>query len=179
MRDNGHPDAAVGYDDFDVLFGLGIALVGTQRDLVVANVVEGNATIGIGIAPTPGIGGSFFAAAGNQVRQNTVTRSGVADLGIIPADQRDDGNCFSGNTVGTTAPTGLQQLKPCEGAGTGDPAAGALDLGRFLDPSGNPRGRPYRRTPVPPHQPTMPAARAAPAAPAGAPMMPSIEARGG
>jgi hypothetical protein len=129
--------------------------------------------IGIGIAPTPGIGGSFYTSSGNQVRDNTVSSSGLADLGIIPGDA-DDQNCFSGNTFTTSAPSDIELLKPCVGAGRGDPAAGAVDLGKFLDTSKNPKGRDYRKTPVPAKQQGMQHATSARAVPAGAPTMPTL-----
>ena len=113
---NGSADAATGNEGFDVLFGVGIAVIGAEGDVVTRNRVEGNAVIGIGIAPTPGIGGSFFVSTGNQVLDNTVTGSGLADLGIIPGDS-DDRNCFAGNTFTTSAPANIERLKPCVGRG--------------------------------------------------------------
>ena len=170
---NGSADAATGNEGFDVLFGVGIAVIGAEGDVVTRNRVEGNAVIGIGIAPTPGIGGSFFVSTDNQVLDNTVTGSGLADLGIIPGDA-DDRNCFAGNTFTTSAPANIERLKPCVGVGSGDPTVGAVDLGRFLDTSKNPKGRSYRATPVPGRQPNMPGARSAKAAPASAPVMPAL-----
>ena len=157
---NGSADAAVGNEGFDVLYGVGIAIIGAEGDVVAKNRVEANAAIGIGIAPTPGIGGSFYTPSGNQVRDNTVSHSGLADLGIIPGDA-DDQNCFAGNTFTTSAPSNIERLKPCAGVGRGDPAAGAVDLGKFLDTSKNPKGRDYRKTPVPPTQQGMPRATSA------------------
>ena len=58
---------------------------------------------------------------------------------------------------------------PCDGAGTGDLDAGALDIGQFLDTSKNPPGRAYEDTPVPPKQRNMANAATAKAQPAGAP----------
>jgi plastocyanin len=171
--ENGSEDAATGNEGFDVLFGVGIAIIGAEGDLVTQNRVEGNAVIGIGIAPTPGIGGSFFVSSGNQVRDNTVSGSGLADLGIIPGDAADQ-NCFAGNTFTTSAPSDIERLKPCIGAGSGDPSTGAVDLGKFFDTSKNPKGRDYRKTPVPPKQPNVANARSAKAVPAGAPMMPVL-----
>jgi plastocyanin len=175
VYDNGTADAAVGNEGFDVIYGVGIALIGTEDNLVVRNRVEGSASIGIGIAPTPGIGGSFYAASGNQVRDNAVSGSGRADLGIIPADA-DDANCFAENAYRTSAPLSIEQVKPCAGAPSGDPNAGALDIRQFLDTSKNPKGLPYARTPVPGPRSGMPRAARAPAAPAGAPVMPALDA---
>ncbi len=173
VTDNGSADAATGTEGFDVLYGVGIAIIGAEGDVVTQNRVERNAVIGIGIAPTPGIGGSFYVSSGNQVRDNTVSGSGLADLGIIPGDA-DDQNCFAGNTFTTSAPSDIERLKPCVGVGSGDPAAGAVDLSRFLDTSKNPKGLGYRKTPVPPKQPNSANARSARAVPAGAPVMPDL-----
>ena len=173
VSDNGSAKAATGNEGFDVLFGVGIAIIGAEGDLVTRNRVERNAVIGIGIAPTPGIGGSFYVSSGNQVRDNTVAGSGLADLGIIPGDA-DDQNCFAGNTFTTSAPSNIERLKPCVGAASGDPAAGAIDVGTFLDTSNNPKGRNYRNTAAAPKQPSLPNARSAPAVPAGAPLMPAL-----
>ncbi len=96
--------------------------------------------------------------------------SGLADLAaLLPT--ADDRNCFAGNTFVTSAPENLEQLKPCGGAaGTGDLTAGALDIAKFLDLSGNPPGRLYRKTPVPPKQRNLAKATTAKARPVGAPV---------
>ena len=172
---NGSAQAATGTEGFDVLYGVGIAIIGAEGDVVTKNWVAGNAVIGIGIAPTPGIGGSFFTSSGNQVRDNAVSKSGLADLGIIPGDA-DDLNCFAGNKFTTSAPSNIERLKPCVGAGSGDPAAGAVDLAKFLDTSKNPKGRNYKLTPLPRKQPNMAKATSAKAVPAGAPTMPALAA---
>jgi hypothetical protein len=120
------------------------------------------------VAPNPGIGGQLWPATGNRVVENTVRGSRNADLAAVLVAP-DAGNCFADNTFGTSAPTDIETLMPCEGVGTGDPAAGALSPDLFLDVSKNPKGRRYRDTPVPRRQRNMPRARTAPARPAGAP----------
>jgi hypothetical protein len=60
-------------------------------------------------------------------------------------------------------------VMPCTGAGTGDLASGALDIGQFLDTSKNPKGLSYKETPVPKRQKNMARASRAKARPAGAP----------
>ncbi len=100
---------------------------------------------------------------------NVVEGSGLADLAtVLPSPT--DGNCFSGNTFSTSAPANLEQVMPCDGAGTGDLATGAIDIGGFLDTSKNPEGRPYEKTPVPAKQRVMPNAATAKARPAGVPV---------
>ncbi len=72
------------------------------------------------------------------------------------------GNCFSGNDVTSSAPTGLEELAPCEGEGSGgDWSAGALDLAALIASERPPPGD-YKTTPEPPDQPNMPDAEAAP-----------------
>ena len=86
------------------MFGVGIVVVGSVGDVVTKNRVADNARIGIALAPTPGQDGStFYASTDNQVTDNVVQGSGLADLAVILPDA-DDGNCFSGNTFTTSAP---------------------------------------------------------------------------
>ena len=84
----------------------------------------------------------------------------------VTADQLR--NCFSDNTVASTAPADLQRLAPCDGEGSGgDWSAGALDLiGLFGQPAKAPPKDQYRKTPVPEDQPNMPHAATAPPRPA-------------
>jgi plastocyanin len=163
-------------DTFDVVFGAGIAVIGGSADQILGNRVLDSATIGIVIAPNPGLVGSeAYGATGNVVQANTVQRSGLVDLAtILPAS--DDANCFADNTFGSSAPNDVEALLPCGAATTSDPSAapGGLDVGRFLDTSGHPAGTPYRRTPVPSKQPTMAKASTAAAVPAGAPRVPVL-----
>ncbi|HEX5588533.1 MAG TPA: plastocyanin/azurin family copper-binding protein [Acidimicrobiia bacterium] len=161
---------------FDVVFGSGIALVGGSDDQIVGNAITDSATVGIAIAPNPGLlGNSPYPAAGNTVRGNTVERSGVADLAVVlPAP--DDANCFAGNTFTSSAPTGIEALLPCGAPATSDPATapGGLDVATFLDVGKNPAGTPYKQTPVPPKQRNLPKAKTAKARPAGAPVVPTL-----
>jgi plastocyanin len=168
--------AASGDEGFDVVYGGGIVIIGGSDNLVQGNVVEDSNRIGIAIAPNPGlIGDGGYPATGNQVVGNVVTGSRVADLAVV-LPGADDDNCFSANTAAITAPTDLQVLVPCGAAATGDPssAPGGLDVGQFLDTSDNPKGVPYRRTPVPPKQSTMTNARRANAVTARAPSVPAL-----
>jgi hypothetical protein len=70
----------------------------------------------------------------NAVTDNVVEDSRLADLAFGSITATDDGlgNCFSGNTFTTSAPVDLEMLAPCDGEGTGDWAAGALDLGALI-----------------------------------------------
>jgi hypothetical protein len=111
----------------------------------------------------------------NRVVGNVVEDSRVADIAVGTADLIGTGettdtlrNCFSGNTFGTTAPTDLEALAPCDGTGNGgDWNVGALDLiGLLGSPAEAPPKDSYKTTPEPPEQPNMPDATTAPARPA-------------
>jgi len=104
---------------------------------------------------------------GNIVRGNVVEESGLGDLaiGTIDADPASLGNCFADNTFTSTAPAQLEQLAPCEGTGSGDWNAGALDLVSLIASERPPAGD-YMTQPVPPEQPSMPDAETAPVTPA-------------
>jgi plastocyanin len=157
-------------DPFDVAFGGGIVIAGGIDNVITRNRVDDNAKVGIVLAPSVGLEAEARQSTGNDVTENVAEGASVADLAtVLPGV--DDGNCFSGNTFGTSAPANIEQALPCTGTGTGDLATGALDIAQFLDTSANPEGVPYRKTPVPKRQRTMPRARAAPARPAGAPVV--------
>jgi plastocyanin len=170
-------DRAARAGGFDVVFGAGIAVIGGSDDQIVANMITDSATIGVVIAPNPGLlGNTEYPAAGNVVRGNTVERSGVADLAVVlPAP--DDANCFAGNTFTSSAPSGIETLLPCGAPATADPASapGGLDVATFLDVGKNPPGTPYKQTPIPPKQPNMAKAKTARARTAGAPVIPTLE----
>lgn len=110
----------------------------------------------------------------NSVVDNVVESSGVADLAVGTIDLAGTGvttetlgNCFSGNTFTTSAPQAIESLAPCEGEGSGDWSAGALDLlGLLGSPADPPPEDAYKTTPEPPDQPNMPDADSAPARPA-------------
>jgi hypothetical protein len=165
---NGNPDAARSETpEFDAALGGGIVLIGSVGDQVTKNRVVGNTKIGIALAPNPGLQTNTYPSTDNQIRDNVVQGSGMADLAaVLPAP--DSGDCFAGNTFTTSAPTAIEQAMPC-GAAVGDLSAGALDIAKFLDTSNNPKGLPYKQTPVPEAQRNMPRAANAKARPAGAP----------
>jgi plastocyanin len=166
--DSGGP--ASDTDIFDAVYGGGVVLIGGVSDLVTRNRVVDSARIGIALAPNPFGKDTPYPASDNTVTDNVVQGSGLADLGVV-AFAAGDGNCFAGNRFATSAPTDLEALAPCGGAaGSGDPSAGALDVGQFLDTAQNPPGTPSRLAPVAPRQRNLPRARVARARPAGAPV---------
>jgi hypothetical protein len=150
-------------EDFDAAFGGGIIVVGG-----VGNVVERNRVvdhvIGIALAPNPGIQENYWPATANQVLDNVVENSDLADLAaILPVP--GDGNCFAGNRYRTSAPADIEAAMPCAGAATSDLNLGALDLDELLDEE-HPEGLPYQDQPEPPAQANMPDATTAPPRPA-------------
>jgi plastocyanin len=169
VETNGNADAAKGEDIWDVVYGVGIGIVGGSDNQIIRNHLPGNAVMGIALAPNPGLGGSpAYPATGNVVRGNNTHGASLADLATVLLSP-DDHNCFADNEYGKSAPADIEQVMPCEGASTGDPNNGALPVERFLDTSNNPGGRDYKGTPLPPNQPNMAKATTAKASPAGAP----------
>ena len=124
--------------------------------------------MGIALAPSIGLEDTPHQPMGNRVTDNVVKRSGLVDLGVVASGAADQ-NCFSGNTFSTSAPANIEQVMPCDASGTGDFATGAVDIGQFLDTTGNPKGVGYKQSPVPKRQQNMPRASVAKARPAGAP----------
>ena len=112
----------------------------------------------------------LWDAMQNQIVDNVVSDSGLADIGVgsLQPDLAGLGNCFSGNTITSSSPLELESLAPCEGDPTAtDWTAGALDLGALIA-AARPPSVDYETapTPEPPDQPTMPDAATAPAQPA-------------
>jgi hypothetical protein len=106
----------------------------------------------------------------NQIRDNVVSGSGLADiaLGSLQPDLAGLGNCLAGNTVDSMAPEQLDVLAPCDGEPTS--AAwdqGVLDLAALIAAE-RPPSVDYETapTPPPPPQPNMPDADTAPPRPA-------------
>lgn len=106
----------------------------------------------------------LWNAIGNRVVGNVVEGSKMADiasatLALTPDDPvtKDLKNCFSDNTIGTSAPSDLQGLAPCDGSPTAtDWEAGALDLVPLIaDQPDKPAKDSYKTTPVPEEQPSM------------------------
>jgi hypothetical protein len=112
---------------------------------------------------------------GNVVEGSRLADIGVSDLGLSPTP--DGGNCFSGNTAGSTAPVDLESLAPCDGTpATVGWDVGTLDVGQLIA-----RDKPdpvdYREVdlPDPGEQPEMPDAATAPARPqVGPPTFPDV-----
>jgi plastocyanin len=110
VHDNDNPEAPALSGAWGS-FGAGITIAG-GNDVVVANnrVVNHDRT---GIFVTPNSSRRFWMSADNEVRDNVVAGSGLADLTLSGVNQT--GNCFSGNDVRTTVPPALQTLQGCSG----------------------------------------------------------------
>jgi plastocyanin len=150
---------------FASVYGVGIAVMGGEDDVVTNNRVEDHAYFGILVQPIPGLGpgaeptGNLYRSARNVVRDNVVSGSGVADLALgAPAGE---GNCFAGNTFGTSLPVAIEQSYGCGGplssAGGGDAAVSGVIASNFARAeSGELSPGPWQTQPAPPPQPSMP-----------------------
>jgi plastocyanin len=164
VHDNNNEDAPA--KDFQyIALGTGILLAGGLDNVVERNLVEDHDAYGI--ATIPLLDRNFWIAGGNEVRDNRVSGSGLADLVLgAPAT---GGNCFQGNAFATSLPPAIQVLAGCgfaptSGAG-GDLASTTLLLGRFAEvESGDFPRADWRTQPEPPPQPNMPDASTAQAA---------------
>ncbi len=91
--------------------GGGILVRGGRSNLIAQNLVEDSSGYGIALMPT--VGSNLWVTADNAIRDNTVRRSGVADLALgAPAE---GGDCFTGNVATTSQPPVIQDLFPCDG----------------------------------------------------------------
>jgi hypothetical protein len=107
----------------------------------------------------------------NKVVGNEVSGNRVADLLVASAgsDVSTLGNCFAGNTFGTTLPKALEALAPCDGTGSGDWKDGEYNIAQWLvDVNTAPPSVDWKTATLPDLQPqdNMPDAATAPAHPA-------------
>ena len=105
--------------------GIGIAIPGSQDDLIINNKVEDQKYYGILVLGN--IDANLWIPQGNTVKDNTVIGSGVADIGLTAPAGPD--NCFVGNHVSRTVPALLQQTNACGQVGARMPGG---DLGPFM-----------------------------------------------
>jgi hypothetical protein len=105
----------------------------------------------------------------NKVQDNVLSDNRVADIAVDSAGSElaSLGNCFSGNEHTTSAPTDLELLGPCEGAGNGgDWTLGILNVITWLNET-HPPSQDYKTSsPEPADQANMPDAATLPATPA-------------
>ncbi len=106
--------------------GLGIGIAGGMDNVVEGNTVTDSARFGIALFPTLQESRNVFAPSGNQIRGNTVSGSGMADLALSTGSGA--GNCFVGNHVGSSLPADIEATMPCGAVGperpAGDPSVG-------------------------------------------------------
>jgi hypothetical protein len=135
VHDNGNVDApTVAFTDPSV--GIGIAVNGGLDNLVIGNLIEDQPTYGVAVLPT--LDRSLWPTAGNEVRDNVVRRSGLADLALGAPSA--GGDCFAGNEATTSQPPAIELLYPCHGprpfpGGGGSMAPTMEALTRALDGS--------------------------------------------
>jgi hypothetical protein len=110
----------------------------------------------------------------NRVVGNVVEDSRTADIAVGSIDDVSGlGNCFADNEFETSAPQRLEELAPCDGEGSGDWSAGALDVAGLMLAE-QPPSQDYKTSPEPEAQENMPDAETAPAEPA-TDMPPSVD----
>ena len=110
----------------------------------------------------------------NIVRDNLVSESGLADLGIgsVDTDLSTLENCWSDNEAATSRPKDLQTLAPCDGDQVGTVAGEGWDVDELnvvawlSEQADQPEPKDYKTSPEPPEQENMPDAATAPAEPA-------------
>ncbi len=165
VHDNNDVGAPMETTEWAPAFGNGIIVAGGQGNTIVGNLIEDQRIYGVVLIPMPDV--SFWPTGENQVRDNIVRRSGIADLAI--AAPSSGGDCFEGNEVDRTVPGGIEALFPCSGfrpnpAGGGSMAPWTVLGPRLLADLALPD---YRDQPAGPDQAQMPGdPSAAPPAPA-------------
>ncbi|HZD17293.1 MAG TPA: right-handed parallel beta-helix repeat-containing protein, partial [Actinomycetota bacterium] len=166
VHDNDNADAPAKPLQYPSL-GIGIIVNGGRDDLVTQNLVEDHPSFGIALLPSPDR--NLWLTEDNQVRDNLVRGSGLADLAL--AAPAAGGDCFADNRFSTSLPPAIEWWSGC---GTplrhlagGDLGVAIGPLVRFLEASsGDLRVGDWRTQPSPPPQDPMPAAEQAPPNPA-------------
>ncbi|MBI4260342.1 MAG: right-handed parallel beta-helix repeat-containing protein, partial [Actinobacteria bacterium] len=166
VHDNNNREAPAKAAPYSAI-GYGIALPGTQGNLVTGNVVEDHERYGIIVIPN--LDRNLWITEGNEVRGNLVRRSGQGDLAL--AAPSAGGDCFSDNTYSSSLPVAIQLTYGC-GFRIGPTLGGELGitvegLGYYIDtldddfPAGD-----WRDQPAPPAQEGMANPELAPPNPA-------------
>ena len=141
--DNDDPEAPVIPDGF---FGGGIAIGGGGRNVVVRNRVMGHNYAGIVLTSM-----NPFLPKDNRIEGNIVEDNAIDLLWAPKGATGADGNCFVGNTFGTSRPAQIETRMPC--AGAADVSANDVADVTFAGP----RDRiDYRTITPPPAQESMP-----------------------
>jgi len=161
VHDNAATDAPTKRLEYPT-FGIGILVAGGRGNEIRGNLVEGHPTFGIALLPN--LDDRFWATRANEVTGNVVRGSGRADLAMGAPSVR--GDCFAGNTFGSSLPPAIETFAACGGGrigGGGEPGATFALLARFAQALGGhyPSGD-WRSEPAPPAQPGMPDSIGAP-----------------
>ena len=144
-------------------YGIGVVLAGGRDNVVRGNLVTDNQTYGVAVLPN--LDDNLWLTRGNRVLDNTVRRSGRADLALGAPSV--EGDCFAGNDFRTSMPPAIQVVAACGGRIGGGGEAGATFglLARFAQALGGnyPSGS-WEAEPRPADQPSMPGPADAPPA---------------
>ncbi len=165
MDNNGYDVPTKGFARLAI--GQGIILAGGEGDIAEKNLVVNHDRWGIVTNLLPD--DTIWLAKNNIVRNNTVTGSGAADLGLVgPPSQ---GNCFEGNLIDSWAtPPLLTLYHSCSGINLPfqlDLATPLYLAGVFADSAaGFPEGGDHRDWPAPDPQEVMPSSASATVQPA-------------
>ena len=100
--------------------GIGIGIAGGQDNAATGNTITGSSRYGVAVFPTLQESGNVIVPSGNTIEANTISSSGIADLGIT---QGAGPNCFHGNTFEASLPSAIESKFGCTGgpSGQGDP----------------------------------------------------------
>lgn len=169
IADSGLENEATGFYATETLAGNGIALGGTQRNLVARNTIVNSRNHGIVILPL--LDRHYWPSGHHVVRDNIVLNSGRADLAA--GGLGTVGNCFAGNRYRTAVPWGLEVLNGCGRARLPISSDLSSDMTFFAGIarvfSGHFSVTDYRSRPAPQAQPQMPGGADAPVVPAAHP----------
>jgi ribosomal protein S6E (S10) len=153
ISDNDNPDTPTSGEDADV-FGYGIAIGGGSDDDILRNRVEGNTSVGILVTDEAGYSPRHDVVSGNALSANHVDLVYLSGVGGAAAT---NGNCFTGNTFSSSAPSQIETVMAC-----GHSATVTSSFTGVASPS----GVNYVTIAPPAPQPGMAAAATAPAVPA-------------
>ncbi len=144
--------------------GLGIALGGGERNVIVRNRVRRNINAGIFMTDLAG-----YQPSANEARENVLEANGI-DLVLASSDGAaripSRGNCFADNTFASSLPAAIETAVPCA-----RPTGPGVDLTVMSGALSLKAGAPnvdYRKVPLPPSQPSMPNASSTDRVPASA-----------
>ena len=161
VHDNNNADAPAKPLE-TVSLGIGIVIAGGLDNVVMGNVVEDHRAYGIAVFPI--IDASLWLSGGNQVRDNRVRRSGIADLAFGAFG--NGGDCAGGNDYGSSLPALIELQNACstDQAGVAGPRPGGgamavtnrLLAGFAVALNGHAAGGDWTTYPDSPGQPGMP-----------------------